>query len=447
MYTSCSSTMSSGSTVRRIRPQNPSNNNAPLRDVHVSSRFSSDKAVTNPPSTIPANSQANLFIHQSQNVSRYEGSQHTWNGPGNQSQHPQHAHDLRPQPTRQVYPEFLSFSKTALLQLNWAWEGLKDSFRWNHVVNIVISDGEIRAHMLKSLILNSLGLFSIFVFDLIILPLLHRKASPSSIVSTWGVYQLFWVLPVVGGSLYFNGIWCSTIADKLYTLQHGRQSTIPTTYTGFITSIASSAYRVILIVTSLAVSWSLSYIPFVGSTLSFIFVCWVDSYYCFEFVWRAKGLSLAARVRYLEERWAYFLAFGLPTTALCYLGNSLVNVAIFALIFPSYIILAMYAHPTPTQPYSPAPPVLSRTTGETIYPLPSPLVPVRLPVFQLVIWINDWVIRGIDVMTGGRRRPSTASRKQWYGDDEHAESGLPLKAPGRSAGNDSSSLRQRTHVE
>ncbi|CAG7846485.1 SubName: Full=Uncharacterized protein {ECO:0000313/EMBL:CCA66891.1} [Serendipita indica DSM 11827] len=322
--------MSSGSAVRRIRPQNPSNNNAPLRDVHVSSRFSSDKAVTNPPSTIPANSQANLFIHQSQNVSRYEGSQHTWNGPGNQSQHPQHAHDLRPQPTRQVYPEFLSFSKTALLQLNWAWEGLKDSFRWNHVVNIVISDGEIRAH---------------------------------------------------------------------------------------------------------------------SSTLSFIFVCWVDSYYCFEFVWRAKGLSLAARVRYLEERWAYFLAFGLPTTALCYLGNSLVNVAIFALIFPSYIILAMYAHPTPTQPYSPAPPVLSRTTGETIYPLPSPLVPVRLPVFQLVIWINDWVIRGIDVMTGGRRRPSTASRKQWYGDDEHAESGLPLKAPGRSAGNDSSSLRQRTHVE
>ena len=46
-------------------------------------------------------------------------------------------------------------------------------------------------------------------------------------------------------------------------------------------------------------------------------------------------MSLPARVRYLEERWAYFLLFGMPSTALCLLGNSLANAALFGLTFPA----------------------------------------------------------------------------------------------------------------
>jgi len=46
-------------------------------------------------------------------------------------------------------------------------------------------------------------------------------------------------------------------------------------------------------------------------------------------------MSLSARVRYLEERWAYFLLFGMPSTALCLLGNSLANAALFGLTFPA----------------------------------------------------------------------------------------------------------------
>lgn len=36
-----------------------------------------------------------------------------------------------------------------------------------------------------------------------------------------------------------------------------------------------------------------------------------------RFIWIARGLSLSRRVRHLEERWAYYLAFGasiLPST-------------------------------------------------------------------------------------------------------------------------------------
>lgn len=37
------------------------------------------------------------------------------------------------------------------------------------------------------------------------------------------------------------------------------------------------------------------------------------SYYCFEFVWISRGLSLTRRVRHIEERWGYYLAFGTET--------------------------------------------------------------------------------------------------------------------------------------
>jgi etoposide-induced 2.4 mRNA len=93
----------------------------------------------------------------------------------------------------------------------------------------------------------------------------------------------------------------------------------------------------------------------------------------------------------------------------------------------------MYANPLPQQPYSPSPPVRSSVTGEETYPLSSPFIPVRLPVFKLVIWINSWVIRGIDYMTGGRRssisRSAAPDSRQWDGEDDHVESGIPLRSP------------------
>ncbi|KAG8818399.1 hypothetical protein FRC17_010851 [Serendipita sp. 399] len=358
--------------------------------------------------------------------------------------HVQHVH----RSAQQSYPEFLPLLDTLRYQLSWCFSGLKDALRWDRVVNILISDSEVRSHMIKSFVLNTLGLISIFIFDLIILPLLHRKATPSSITQTTSIYQLFWILPVMGGSLYFNGIWCSTIAEKVYISQYGRQhAASSTSYAGLITAIASSAYRVILIVTSIIVSFALSYIPFFGKWLSFLFICWVDSEQILLF--RARGLSLAQRVKYLEERWAYFLGFGLPTTAVCTMGSSLVNVAIFALIFPSFIILAIYANPIPSQPYSPAPPIVSSTTGETVYPLPSPFIPVRFPVFRLVIWINAWVIRGLDFLTSSRRTRNRmdTTNKRW--EDDFPDPGMSMNSPlGSSTFSPTSAgLRNRMRVE
>jgi len=141
-------------------------------------------------------------------------------------------------------------------------------------------------------------------------------------------------------------------------------------------------------------------VPLIGPSLAFLFFCWVDSYYCFEFIWIARGFPLARRVRHIEERWAYYLAFGLPPAALCTWRSSLANAAVFALIFPSYIIMATRARPLPLDPYNPIPNDSSSTSDVSRYP--SPFIPLRLPIFRLIIWLNDSIVRILSVGTGGK---------------------------------------------
>ncbi|KAG7092401.1 hypothetical protein E1B28_008758 [Marasmius oreades] len=347
---------------------------------------------------------------------------------------PPHAYG---QSARSLYPTFLSLHESVLLQLTWAWCGIKDALRWD-IVFSVAGDPEIRVNIYKSLLFNSLSLTSIYVFDCFLQPLVHGRQKLHRNVG-W-VYQALWLFPVVGLSFYLNSSWCSIIAKRTFILQHGNRATAeqPTTYAGMIKAIATSAYRVIMVFTSLAVSFAFKSIPYVGSLLSFLFLCWVDSYYCFEFVWIARGLSLSSRVRHLEERWAYYLAFGthstfrspkgksaeasasigLPTAGLCAFGSGLANGAIFALVFPLFVIMAMHARPVPIDPYSPLP---RGQEPQDAIKHPSPFIPIRLPIFALVLFINDWIVKIFSV--GGRSRSRTSSKGEVGEASESIEEG------------------------
>ncbi|KAI0831763.1 etoposide-induced protein 2.4-domain-containing protein [Trametes gibbosa] len=308
---------------------------------------------------------------------------------------------------RATYPVFLSLQETAWLQLVCAGRGLVDAFRWDTVVRLVASDSEIRSNMLKSLMLNIVSLVSIYFFDWLLLPLAQGQQKWFHRNIGW-FYQVLWLLPVVGISFYLNSSWCTLIAKRTFTLQHGSRAAAqpPSTYSGMLNALATSAYRGVMVCTSVVVSFALGYIPYVGSTAGFVFLCWIDSYYCFEFIWIARGFSLSRRVRHLEERWAYYFAFGLPTAALCMWGSSLANVALFALVFPAYIIMAMYARPHPIDPYNPSISAGSRSGAgpadddAVVVRYPSPLIPIRIPVFAPVIWMNDWIVRILSVGSG-----------------------------------------------
>ncbi|KAJ3823767.1 etoposide-induced protein 2.4-domain-containing protein [Lentinula raphanica] len=343
---------------------------------------------------------------------------------------------------RSSYPTFLSVQESILLQLNWLRYGLLDGFRWDHVVSTIAGDSEVRANVYKSLVLNSLSLISIYTFDLLLSPLvrdqqkwLHRNVG-------W-FYQVLWLFPVLGLSFYLNITWCNVIAERTFTLKHGNRSAAQqqsVTYTGMLKSIATSAYRVVMVFTSLVVSLALGNIPFAGPILGFFFMCWVDSYYLFEFVWIARGMSLSRRIRHLEERWSYYLAFGLPSAALCTLGSGLANAAIFALVFPLYIIMAMHARPVPNDPYNPVP-----ETDAIRHP--SPFIPIRLPVFAPVMFLNDWIVRILSV--GGGSKTRNAHRRGMSDDAESVEEGERIEMQSRhgvSSSNPSRSSGSRIKI-
>ncbi|KIM49454.1 hypothetical protein M413DRAFT_438637 [Hebeloma cylindrosporum] len=291
--------------------------------------------------------------------------------------------------------------------------------------------------------LNSLSLLSIYIFDLLLQPLVQDQQKWFHRNIGW-FYHVLWLFPVVGTSLYLNGTWCTVIAKRTFLLQHGGRPSAPQppSYTGMLRAIATSAYRVVMVCTSVVVSFALRRIPLVGRGASFVFLCWVDSYYCFEFVWIARGLSLTRRIRHLEERWAYYFTFGLPTAVLCTCGTGLANAAIFALVFPVYIIMAMHAKPVPADPYNPMPPLPASRPGENeVVRHPSPFVPIRLPIFALVIWLNDGIVRVLNAIAGRPvvRHKAAARSRAFSNASESAEDGVSqmelntFRGPGTSS--------------
>ena len=74
--------------------------------------------------------------------------------------------------------------------------------------------------------------------------------------------------------------------------------------------------------------------------------------------------------------------------------------------------MATRSRPLPADPYHPIP-----SEGSEVIRYPSPFVPLRLPIFRLVILMNDFIVRALSVGAGGKRAaspsapPSSASSK------------------------------------
>ncbi|KAJ3568878.1 hypothetical protein NP233_g5427 [Leucocoprinus birnbaumii] len=313
------------------------------------------------------------------------------------SNHESETQNVPAMSARVTYPRFIPLHENLLLQISWALRGLYDSFRVNALFNTIASDAKIRANLFKSLLLNSLSVTSIYTYDILLHPLvkdqerwLHRNLGR--------FYQVLWLLPIVGISFYLNMSWCNVIAKRTYVLHYGSRAVAqpPRTYSNLLNQVATSAYRVVMVFTSVVVSYALKKIPYIGSGLEFAFICWVDSYYFFESVWINRGYSFSGRIRHLEERWAYYFAFvyeGLPSAIICMLGTGLASFALFALVFPLYIILATHARPTPINPFNPT----SQEDSDVIRH-PTPFIPIRLRVFAPVVFLNDLVAKVLDIV-------------------------------------------------
>lgn len=181
--------------------------------------------------------------------------------------------------------------------------------------------------------------------------------------------------------------WSTDVATAAYTAQHGHNRgmsdvTLPTTTSR---KVLLESYRIFLILNYTVICLILERIPFIGRTLGFLFMSLVDGYYCFEMGWVARGWSVERRMRFVESRWAYFLAFGLPSTFVSFFHPSgLLNLGLFMLVFPFCTVLAMLASPQPKSSLSSSTTsVLSPTSSSSGFggPKLALFAPSRIPVF------------------------------------------------------------------
>lgn len=66
--------------------------------------------------------------------------------------------------------------------------------------------------------------------------------------------------------------------------------------------------------------------------------------------------------------------------------------------------MAVRSRPLPADPYHPIP-----SEGSEAIRYPSPFIPLRLPIFQPVILMNDLVVRVLSVGAGGKRAASASA--------------------------------------
>ena len=107
--------------------------------------------------------------------------------------------------------------------------------------------------------------------------------------------------------------------------------------------------------------------------------------------------------------------------------------------------MAMHARPAPIDPYNPMPPSKAHPGETEVIRHPSPFVPIRLPIFSIVIWSNDFIVRVLNAI-GGRPsvRHKEAARSRAFSDaSEKAEDGgsVELKAFQKSPHSKSKSMR------
>lgn len=70
--------------------------------------------------------------------------------------------------------------------------------------------------------------------------------------------------------------------------------------------------------------------------------------------WLKNGWPFSERVKFLDSRWSYFIGFGFPITFVSWWSSDpLVNLALFALFYPFYQVMATTAMPQPLDPNLP----------------------------------------------------------------------------------------------
>ncbi|CAO3616242.1 unnamed protein product [Mucor fragilis] len=278
---------------------------------------------------------------------------------------------------------------------NYFLNGLEQASQWPKTFISFYTSSSIQKAMLTTFLLNGVVFLGGQVFLETFYP--TSRLLGCSYVSLLGVPMYFVLLGV-------NGKFFGRVAEKAYQTQANQtKQNVPATTTT-VSSLASTILTTILYINCGIFATLLSKIPHVGRLLSFFMNCIILSYYCFEYQWVYKGWNIEKRLSYMEKHWSFFVGFGFPGTIFTFFLSFLRSGAVFALIYPCFIIMAMMAVPKATTPYSQT--MASGADAQSEWTLPN-----RIPIFYPVRKLNDGVILLVRLV-GGVHADSIVSEKK-----------------------------------
>ncbi|KAI9014400.1 etoposide-induced protein 2.4-domain-containing protein [Phycomyces nitens] len=215
-------------------------------------------------------------------------------------------------------------------------------------------------------------------------------------------YPMYIILLILNGKFY------GPVAEKAYKVQlsttnKSGSSVAGNGFSSAVQSAAETIYMILFYIAAAVFAFFLYTIPHIGIPLSFVMNCAIMSYYCFEYKWSYLGWNMEQCLSYLERHWAFFLGFGVPGTILTFFLSVIRSGVIFALIYPSYIIMATMATPQPTGSFGVS--VESGDAARSEWNLPN-----TLPIFYPVRKIVDAIILGVRLI-GGIPADTKATKK------------------------------------
>lgn len=240
------------------------------------------------------------------------------------------------------------------------FQGLKDALSVKKI-GFIISNPFIYSKMKKAWLLNFLLLLgSVVILDYLFLPSMIWLFGGHNLILSLiqQFYYLVFLYPIYVITLLLNGRWYSRIARESLTERakeiadvklksSDRKLALPSISSKeeVTKQIANDLYRLIFGLIYLGQCAVIAKFPLIGPIAFLICSSWLSSLYIFEYVWSLLGLNQQQRLTYFSQRYLYMLGYGLPLALNGYFLPPLIRDAVFALLFPIFIVNSVWAKP------------------------------------------------------------------------------------------------------
>lgn len=232
--------------------------------------------------------------------------------------------------------------------------GVKDSLKFHKVLEFVVISSTIKSLLVKVFLINGVILAGSAY-------LLHLVSNLSFVVSfkhwEWAkiiftiLYHLFYLYPLLIGSLLFNSFYYLDISTEALNIERNifRNRGVRPAAPDIVTRLYNELINLLVIIFYAIQVFLLSYVPIFGFILYIFTQSFMYAFYCFTYKWGTDQVDLHRILAFFDKYFFYFSGFGFVyasiTTILTQIYPSLVGTGVYAAAFPIWLLLSIKASP------------------------------------------------------------------------------------------------------